>query len=73
MTLEEMLNSMLVRTKTSKSKIANELGISLASVCGKIQRGKMPVDEIKRIAKIAGCEFRYEIVLPDGKTIKSED
>lgn len=69
MTNGERVKLLATRTRTSMSKIANELGISSANLSNKIRRESLNEEELHLIAKVCGARYKSTFIL-DGKDVE---
>lgn len=60
MSTEEKIDMALAKVKMSRSELARRLGTSPQNLYMKIKRNTLNDDDMQRIAKAIGCEWKSE-------------
>lgn len=59
----------LERAGMSQEKLADSMGMKPQALRRKINRGKLSVEEMQKIAKVMGAKYKSHIELPDGTEV----
>ena len=66
MTLEQKINLSLMFAGMTKAELAEKIGIGAPNLTRRIKTGKFTQEELERIAKAMGAEYRSGFYFPDG-------
>jgi len=69
MTVSEQVKVLCVRCGVSEAELARRLGKSPQSLNAKLKRNKMNVDELEKIAKVLGVDFKRCFILANGEEV----
>ena len=69
MTISEQIKVLCVRQNISLAELARRLGKSPQSFNSKMKRGSFTVEDLEKIAEVAGVEFERKFILMDGEKI----
>ena len=69
MTISEQIKVLCVRQNISLAELARRLGKSPQSFNSKMKRESFTVDELEKIADVAGATFERNFILNDGEKV----
>ena len=69
MTVSEQIKVLCVRCGVSEAELARRLGRSPQSFNAKLKRDTLTVNEMEKIAKVLGVEFKRAFILMNGDEI----
>lgn len=70
MSLEQQIKILCVKLNTTTSGLARISNTSPQNFSQKLKRGSFTIDELKELAKAAGCEYHGTFTLPNGETVQ---
>lgn len=73
MMFDEQIKLLCLKSNISLSELARRLNKSPQSLCQKISRGTISMEDLEEMAIVTGCRFNCYLTLPSGEKIKIND
>jgi len=69
MTVSEEIKVLCVRLNISQAELARRLGTSPQNFNAKMRKGSFSIDDMNKIAEVAGVGFSHAFILDNGEEI----